>query len=156
MADTATTVPFINGNALLAEQLSLTDGNGNVVPQTALRANSNPVSTTNPLPVSMALAYAGYGNDASSSPPTILTTLKSGTVVNPGQLYVQNQSNAVIQIILNPAAVSPAAPTIILLNPGASPNGQGGEWQAAISMPWFTGSFIIAGPAGSQVGANSN
>jgi hypothetical protein len=97
--------------------------------------------------------YAGGGADASANRPTAMATLASGTVTHAGQLYVQNQSAATIQVILNPTG---ANPTYILIDPGAGANHQGGDWQAASNMPWFTGAFIIAGPNGSQVAANYN
>jgi hypothetical protein len=101
-------------------------------------------------------AYAGIGADASANPPAALATLASGIVTHAGQLYVQNQSSATIQVILNPNAIAPAKSTIILIDPGAGVNHQGGDWQASSNMPWFTGPFIIAGPYGSQVAANFN
>ena len=91
----------------------------------------------------------GTGTDASNSPPSTLTQLKSGTVTHPGQLYVQNQSAATIQLWLQGATVP------ILIGPGGA-NAQGGDWQASANMPWFTGTYTVNGASGAQFFVNSN
>ncbi|HEY8685965.1 MAG TPA: hypothetical protein VIO57_10205 [Chloroflexota bacterium] len=50
MADTETTVKFIDGNGAAQTQLSVVTGTGSVAPETALRANGAFVADTNPLP----------------------------------------------------------------------------------------------------------
>jgi hypothetical protein len=50
MADFEITVRFIDGSAIPQNQLSVSDGEGGVAPQTALRANGSLVSDANPLP----------------------------------------------------------------------------------------------------------
>jgi len=93
---------------------------------------------------------AGTGTSNSQNPPTELTQLVSGTVVHPGQLYVQNQSANTLQLWLQGAAGP------ILLASGAGTNTQGADWSAAVNMPWFVGTYTINGTSGAQFYANSN
>jgi hypothetical protein len=101
---------------------------------------------TGGVPLSTVAPAAGNGTDHSANPPSALAQLSSGIVKNPGQLYVQNQSNNVLQVWLQ----GQSAPIIIGLS------GPSAEWSAAKNMPWFTGTFTINGPPGSSLFANSN
>ena len=51
MADTTGTLLILNGDQQAEQLLALLDGSGNLAPQHAIRVNSAPVSTANPLPV---------------------------------------------------------------------------------------------------------
>jgi len=125
---------------------------GSVAPRSVLEVGGIAVGTGSgevPLPVNPIAQSAGVGTDHSANPPSTLTQLASGTVTHAGQLYVQNQSAATLQLWLQGATVP------ILIAPGGA-NSQGGDWQAAVNMPWFTGTYTINGATGSQFFANSN
>lgn len=92
---------------------------------------------------------AGNGTDVSNTPPTLLTSLKTGTVTHPGQLYVMNESAGTLQLMLQGATVP------ILIGPGGA-NSQGGDQALSLDMPWFTGTYTIYGASGAQFFANSN
>lgn len=105
----------------------------------------------------------GTGTDASSNAPAIFggalivgaatyPQLSSGTVTNPGHLYIQNQSSGPVYLALN----TDGTPTIIAIDPGAGAGRQGGDWQAATNVPWFVGAFSVFGVAGSEVGVIHN
>jgi hypothetical protein len=51
MADTTGTLLILNGDQQVEQLLTLLDGSGNLATQHAIRVNSAPVSTANPLPV---------------------------------------------------------------------------------------------------------
>lgn len=104
-----------------------------------------PVGPSSPLPVATQLA-AGTPTDHSSAPPAQLTTLVTILAnANRRGLYVQNQSAGTIQVVLGT--------TIILIDPGAGANRQGGDWSFAQAGILYTGQILICGAAGSQVGA---
>jgi len=146
-----TTTQILNLASLFGRFQQQSDGS--VAPRSVLEVDGSAVGTGSgevPLPVNPIPQSAGVGTDHSANPPSALTQLASGTVAHAGQLYVQNQSAATIQLWLQGAT----AP--ILLAPGAGANAQGADWQAAVNMPWFTGTYTINGATGAQFFANCN
>jgi hypothetical protein len=100
-------------------------------------------------------AFKGVGVDASANqPPLLSNVLKTGVIIHAGQLYVQNQSNVVLQLVLY---TTEGAYTVILLEPAIANNRGGGDLYLMAKMPWFVGEFQILGPSSSsQVAANFN
>lgn len=97
-------------------------------------------------------AETTIGKDGSANPPAQLANvLSTGLVTRGGHLYVQNQSAAQVQLVLNS---DQATPTIIVIDPAASglANSQGGDFQLSSNIPFFVGRFQVrAASAAAQV-----
>lgn len=110
------------------------------------------VSATDPMPV-ISRATGGVVTDHSANAPTVgsLGTLLTTIAVNAARrsAYVQNQSANVIFIVIDDGASS--TPMIIVLDPGAGANRQGGAH--GFSDFLHTGRIRVYGTAGAQIAA---
>lgn len=101
--------------------------------------------------------WGGVNADVSSAPATIpeatfvlLATLPLNG--NRAQVEVQNQSAALIQVVLDDGAATAGTLSSILLNPGTGANTAGQTWTSTA----FRGRVRVYGATGAQVMARQN
>jgi hypothetical protein len=83
--------------------------------------------------------------DGSANQPVLAANLLSTFPVNNSRLsfYIQNQSADTLQVVIDDGNGGPV--TIVLVDPGAGANKQGGDWSPPIGWR-LTGRIRIYGP----------
>lgn len=140
--DTEVTIPFVDGLVNTQEQLSLQSSAGGVVPETALRSNSNPVSDANPLPQKLLVPPLTY-----EGPGVLTVGVASGVLITPGTyartMTIQTLPGSTNNVFLRNDG-SPAA-----VNTGAMCKAAGGTFTwGTTGMPLPTGNITAITDAG--------
>jgi hypothetical protein len=122
-----------------------------------LGAMTFPVMAEAAPPAQPVYDYGGVNADVSSAPATIpeATFVLLATVPINGNrvaVEVQNQSAAIIQVVLDDGAATAGTLSSILLNPGTGANTAGLTWLSTT----FKGRVRVYGATGAQVMARQN
>jgi hypothetical protein len=109
-----------------------------------------------PPPAQAIYNWGGVNADVSSTPATIpeatFVLLATIPIAARSTVEVQNQSAALIQVVLDDGAATAGTQSSILLNPGTGANTGGTDWVSNT----FKGRVRVYGATGAQVMARQN